>query len=89
MERRLTSTCRERPAAESQPKLNAGEVLERIGTVQRENLQRLDNDIAILTKYLQTRGAPKATIDDLDILSIEANGEWQAAVERIEGLLQE
>src|SRR5277367_2786891 len=40
-------------APEPQPKLNATEVLERIGTVQRENLQRLEDDIEILTKYLK------------------------------------
>ena len=31
-----------------------------IRTVQRENLQRLDDDIAILKKYLKTEDVPKA-----------------------------
>jgi len=40
-----------KPAAESQPKLNAGEVLKSIGTLQRENLKLLDDDIAILQRW--------------------------------------
>jgi hypothetical protein len=45
--------------------LNVGGVLERIGTVQRENLQRLDDDIAILTKHVKNEGVPKGVIDAL------------------------
>jgi hypothetical protein len=42
------------------------DLIERIASVQRENLQRLDGDIAILTKYLKTQGAPKAAIDAME-----------------------
>ena len=34
-------------------------IFERIATIQRENLQRLDDDIVILSKYLKTEGASK------------------------------
>jgi hypothetical protein len=78
-----------RPAAKGHPTLNAGEVTERIANVQHENLQRLDDDIAILTKYLKTEGAPKAVIDALEALSSEQHESWKTAVERITELLEE
>jgi hypothetical protein len=55
----------------------------------RRNLQRLDDDIAILTKYLKTEGAPKAAISILEGMSTEQQESWKKAVERIEKLLEE
>jgi hypothetical protein len=48
----------------------------------------LDDDIAILTKYLETEGASKEVMKALEALSNEQHASWQAAVERIEGLMQ-
>jgi hypothetical protein len=53
--------------------------LERVRLVQSENLQRLDDDIAILAKYLKTEGAPTTAIDALDTLSNEVHTKWQTA----------
>jgi hypothetical protein len=78
-----------RAAAEVQPKLDVGEVLERIGTVQRENLQRLEDDIAILNKYLKTKDAPKAAIDLLNTLGKEQRDNWQSVVDHIQELLSD
>jgi hypothetical protein len=78
-----------KPAVETQPKLNSAEVLERIGAVQKENLQRLDDDIAILSKYLKIEGTPKTTIEILDTLSNEVHTKWQTAVEQIQELLED
>jgi hypothetical protein len=64
-------------------------ISERIAVIQRENLQRLDDDIAILAKYLKTEGAPKEATDALDTLSNEQHASWQATVERIKDLLQD
>jgi hypothetical protein len=72
-----------------EPVHNTSAIFERIATIQRENLQRLDDDIAILTKYLKTEGASKDVIQALDILSNEQHASWQAAVERIEDLIGE
>ncbi len=43
------------PFTNPEPTLDACEMLEKIATVQRENLERLDDDISILTKYLKGR----------------------------------
>jgi hypothetical protein len=62
--------------------------MERIATVQRENLQRLDDDVAILIKYLKTQGASKAAIDVLEVLSSEQRESWNTAVEKRDDLLK-
>ena len=67
---------------------DSDDLMERIGAVHRENLQRLADDIAILTKYLKTKGAPKAAIDVLEALSSEQRESWSTAVEKIEDLLK-
>jgi hypothetical protein len=77
------------PFTNPEPTFDAGEVLERIRTVERENIQRLGDDIAILTKYLKTQDAPKAVIDALQRLSSEQTESWKAALERIEEMLEE
>jgi hypothetical protein len=77
------------PFTTAEPVFNAGEVMERIHTVERENLQRLGEDIAILTKYLKTQNVPKAAVDALDELSRQQQESWEAALERIEELLEE
>jgi hypothetical protein len=77
------------PFTNPEPTLDAGEVLERIASVQRENLQRLDDDINILKAYLKTQGAPKETISALEGLTIQQHMSWETAVERIEELLEE
>jgi hypothetical protein len=62
-------------------------VSERIESVQQENLQRLDDDIAVLTKYLMTQDAPKGVLEVLETLSNEQHASWQSAVDRIEELM--
>jgi hypothetical protein len=62
-------------------------IFERIATIQRESLQRLDDDIAVFTKYLKTEGASKDVMDVLDHLSNEQHASWEAAIERIEELM--
>jgi hypothetical protein len=71
------------------PSRDTAAISERIATIQRENLQRLDNDIALLAKYLKTEGAPKDVPKVLETLSNEQHASWQAAVEPIEELMEE
>ena len=77
------------PFTTAEPVFNAGEVMERIRTVERENLQRLGEDIAILTKYLKTQNVPRAAVDALEGLSHKQQESWETALKRIEELLEE
>jgi hypothetical protein len=75
------------PFTSAEPVLDGAQALERIRVVQSENLQRLDDDIAILTKYLKTEGASKSVLETMETLSNEQHASWQAAIERIEKLI--
>jgi hypothetical protein len=76
------------PFTQPEPTFDAYEVLERIAIVQRENLQRLDNDIDTLKAYLKAQGVPKAVISVLEGLTVEQHVAWQKAIEKIEELLE-
>src|SRR5258707_10307234 len=71
----LTFVERKPPARTSnrftnpEPTFDAGEVMERIATVQEENLKRLDDDVDILKGYLKTQCAPQAPIRPLEGLT--------------------
>ena len=77
------------PFTDPEPVLDVDEILERIGTVQEENLKRLDDDIDILKAYLKTQHAPKAAIEALEGLTVEQHVSWKKAVKEIEELLEE
>ena len=81
----ITST----PFTTPEPVFDADEVLERIRAVEQENLKRLEDDIAILTKYFKTQNAPKAVIDTIEGLSGEQQESWDNAIDRIKKLLEE
>jgi hypothetical protein len=90
----LTFVDRKPPArtphlfATPEPVFDADEILERIATVQDENLKRLDDDIDILKSYLKTQHAPKAAIEALEGLTVEQHVSWKKVVERIKKLLE-
>jgi hypothetical protein len=91
----LTFVDRKPPARTStpfttpEPVLDAGEILERIATVQKENLKRLDDDVDILKAYLKTQHAPKAAIEALEGLTVEQHVSWKKTVDRVKKLLEE
>jgi hypothetical protein len=74
--------------ATPEPVSDADEILERIATVQEENLKRLDDDIDILKSYLKTQHAPKAAIEAPEGLTVEQHVSWKKVVERIKKLLE-
>jgi hypothetical protein len=73
-----------RAAKPAEPEFDSAEVLKRVTTIQHESLDRFDDDIALLTKYLQSQRVPKGA---LEALSSEVHESWKAAVEKIEELL--
>ena len=87
----IASHTREPPTLSPipEPVFDAGEILERIATVQEENLKRLDDDIDILKAYLKKQRPPKAAIEALEALTVEQHVSWKKAVERIKKLLDE
>jgi hypothetical protein len=76
-----------RAAKPAEPEIDGTEVLKRVTTIQRESLDRFDDDIALLTKDLQRQGVPKAALNVLEALSSEVHESWKIAIEKIEELL--
>jgi hypothetical protein len=77
------------PFTTPEPTFGADEILERIRTVQEENMQRLDDDLTILTKYLKTKDVPKAAIYALETLRREQLERWERAANKISDVLDE
>ena len=90
LHRWLLTACEPMPSnpfTTPEPTFDAAEVLERIRTVQEENLQRLDDDLDILKAYLKTQHTPKAAIDALERLTVEQHVSWKKAIDGIKKLL--
>ena len=89
----LTYVDRKPPAKTSnpfttpEPTLDAAAVLERIDIVRREDLKRLDDDIDNLKSYLRTEDAPKAAVEALEDLNIDAHKGWRAAIDKVKKAL--
>jgi hypothetical protein len=77
------------PFTNPEPAFDTDEILERITTVQEENLKRLDDDVDVLKAYLKTQHAPKAAIEALEGLTVEQHVSWKKAIKKIEVLLEE
>jgi hypothetical protein len=85
---RKTPARTSNPFTSPEPVFDSDEILERIATVQEENLKRLDVDLDILKAYLKTQRAPKAAIEALEGLTVEQHVSWKKAVDRIKKLLE-
>ena len=77
-----------RPSKPAEPEIDSAEILKRVTTIQRESLDRFEDDIALLTKYLRSQGIPKASVNALEALSSEVHESWRVTVEKIEELLE-
>ena len=80
-----------RPSQKSLP-LKAGsnldQLIDRIEIVQREDLQHLEEDIELLTKYLKNEGAPAAAIKAVESLRREHSKSWETVVNLIRELME-
>jgi hypothetical protein len=72
----------------AKPAINLEEVRERIATAQQGSIDQFSGDIAILKKYLKSKGIDQDALDELDDLCKDTEKRWHAAVETIEGLLE-
>jgi hypothetical protein len=77
------------PFTKPEPVFDEEEVLERIATIQRENLERSDGDIDILKTYLKRQHVPRAVIEALEGVTIEQHKSWKKALAQIEELLNQ
>jgi hypothetical protein len=78
-----------RSSKPAKPAINLEEVRERITSAQQNSIDQFSGDIAILKKYLKSKGIDQAALDELDDLCNDTAKRWRAAVETIEGLLED
>ena len=77
------------PFTTPEPEFDTAEIMERIATVQRENIERSDDDIDMLKAYLKTQHVPKQVIEALEGVTIDQHKSWKKAVGDITKLLEE
>jgi Tfp pilus assembly protein PilO len=58
-------------------------------TAQQSSVDQFSGDIAILKKYLKSKGIEAAVLEELDSLCEDMEKRWLAAFEPIESLLEE
>jgi hypothetical protein len=78
-----------RPPAPVKPRLPVEEIREHLASVQISALDHLAGEIAILKKYLKSKGAPEQAIGQLDDLVDSEEKRWKLTVGAIESLLVE
>lgn len=73
----------------AKPAINVEEVREHIATAQQSSAEQFSGDIAILKKYLKSKGADSDAAEELDSLCEDMEKRWAKAVEAISVLLEE
>jgi hypothetical protein len=77
------------PSERAKPSINMEEVRERIANAQQSSVDQFSGDIAILKKYLKSKGIEAAALEELDSLCEDMEKRWSAAVEVIKEMLEE
>jgi hypothetical protein len=72
-----------KPAKES---VDVEVVREHLANAQHSSVDQFSGDIAILKKYLKSKGVHGGALDELDSLCEDMEKRWNAAVETISGL---
>lgn len=73
----------------NKPEVNLEEIQERIATAQHSSINQFSGDIAILKKYLKSKGIEAAALKELDSLCEGLEESWKAAAEAISKMLEE
>ena len=76
------------PAKPAKLSINIDEVRERLATVQHNSIDQLSGDIAILKRYLKSKGIDSGALEELDCLCKGTEESWRVAVAKIEELLE-
>lgn len=74
------------PPKSVKPAIPVEEIRERLANAQHSSMDQLSGDIAILKKYLKSKGVDAT--DELDRLCKATEQRWADAVESIEGMLE-
>lgn len=76
-----------RQAKPAKPVINVEEIRERIIAAEHSSVDQFSGDIAVLKKYLRSKGIDAAIIEELDALCEDMEERWKIAVSTISKLL--
>ncbi|HMH13453.1 MAG TPA: hypothetical protein VK578_10120 [Edaphobacter sp.] len=77
------------PSKPAKPAINIEDIRERIATARQSSVHQFSGDIAILKKYLKSKGINQDALDELDSLCEDMEKRWNTAVNTISGLLED
>ena len=77
-----------KPKEPEKPKIDAAEVREHIAAVHHSIIEHINGEIAILKKYLKSKGVSPSTSGSLDEFCKTTEAGWKDAVEAIEKALE-
>jgi hypothetical protein len=73
----------------AQKSVDVEAVREHLANAQHSSVDQFSGDIAILKKYLKSKGIDAVALEELDNLCEDMEKRWNAAVETISGLLED
>ena len=73
----------------AQKSVDVEAVREHLANAQHSSVNQFSGDIAILKKYLKSKGIDAVALEELDNLCEDMEKRWNAAVETISGLLED
>ncbi|WP_035348210.1 hypothetical protein [Edaphobacter aggregans] len=71
------------PAKPAKPAIDVEAIRERLTTAQHSSMDQISGDIAVLKKYLRSKGVSASAINALDDLCEETEKRWADVVEQI------
>ena len=78
-----------KPKEPEKPKIDAEAVRGHIDAVHHSIIEHINGEIAVLKKYLKSKGVSSSAADALDEFSSTTETGWKAAVEAIDDMLEE
>jgi len=79
----LTRPAPRHPPKPAKPAIDIEAVREHLETAQHASIDQLSGEIAVLKKYLRSKGLRASAIDELDSLCEATEKRWAAAIEEI------
>jgi len=71
------------------PKYDITEVREHIESIHQSVIEHLNSEIAILKKYLKSKGVSEDAAQELDDFVMDVQDRWGVAAEALDAMLEE
>jgi hypothetical protein len=72
-----------KPKEPKKPKIDTEDVHEHLVSAQHGSMDHFEGDIALLKRYLKSKGLSASVADELDTLRMDIEGRWGEAIESI------